>query len=453
MSPIGPLEGGANHLYHAAPILGTTALRASAERRYAGGARVSLMASPARSPFPPPPSWAREIFTVGVTGTNGKTTTTRFIAAALARLGAPALRVTTVGTFLGEERLDLPATYDGFLAAMERARDAGARCAAIELTSEALALGFAKAWPVSIGVFTNLTRDHLDAHGSAEHYLASKAQLFVHLLQGGAAILNGYDPASALLAEVIPAGVRVLHYGVASRAEGPPTGALDFAAEEVQLGWEGTRVRLGGTAWGVPLEMRLRAIGEVYAEDALAALGAAVVAGVPLAEAAEAIALAAPPEGRFQVIGEGPRAVVDYAHSPDALARTLAAARRLCAGRLTVVFGAGGDRDKGKRASMGESARGADRIILTSDNPRREDPARIAEAIRAGIGVHPDVRIVLDRRKAIFTAFEGAQAADVVVIAGRGPETEQVFARGKKRLVDAEVAAEALSNQISGSRV
>jgi UDP-N-acetylmuramoyl-L-alanyl-D-glutamate--2,6-diaminopimelate ligase len=397
-------------------------------------------------PFPPPPPWAKGIFTVGITGTNGKTTTTAFVAAALSRLAGPALRITTVGCFLGDERLDVPATYDGFLAAMARARDARARFAAVELTSEALALGFAKAWPFSIGVFTNLTRDHLDAHGSPEHYLASKAQLFVHLPAGGKAILNAYDPASSLLAEVVPSSARISLYGAPSRAPGPPIGPVDVAAGEVRVGWEGTRVCVAPSARFErgPEEMLLRAIGDVYAENALAALAAAMAAGVAPAEAAAAISAAAPPPGRFQVLGRGPRAVVDYAHSPDALARTLAAARGLCGGRLTVVFGAGGDRDRGKRASMGESARGADRIVLTSDNPRGEDPLAIAEALRAGVGPHPDVRVILDRRDAILAALEGAGPDDVVVLAGRGPETEQIFADGKRSLSDVDVAAEAL---------
>lgn len=380
-----------------------------------------------------------------MTGTNGKTTTTTLLAAALSRLGPPALRITTLGALLDDEPLAVEATYDGFVSAMRRARQGNAKRAAIELTSEALALGFAKAWPISIGVFTNLGRDHFDAHGSAEHYLASKAQLFVHLPEGGIAILHGKDPASALLAEIVPKHARILWYGFGPSPH-VPDAPLFVEGTYARVAWDGTRIGLARPLFenGLPEELHIRAIGEVFAEDALAALAAALAAGVPAKEAADAIALAAPPEGRFQVIGEGPRAVVDYAHSPDAIARTLDAARALCEGRLSIVFGAGGDRDAGKRPAMGRAARRADRIILTSDNPRSESALAIAEAIREGASDHPDVSIVLDRREAITRALDGAGRGDVVVLAGRGPEQEQIFSTGKIRLSDADVAAEVL---------
>ncbi|MBK9264943.1 MAG: UDP-N-acetylmuramyl-tripeptide synthetase [Polyangiaceae bacterium] len=404
----------------------------------------------ASSMLPPPPPWSHRLFTAGVTGTNGKTTTTSYLASALGCLHGPVLRITTVGSFLGQEKIDVADDYDGFVEAMKRALDVGAKMAVLECTSEALAVGFAKAWPISIGVFTNLTRDHLDSHGSAEHYLASKAQLFVHLPPGGAAVLNAYDPASALLAEVIPKSVRTLRYGLSSRSSGPPVMDVDIAAERVIVGWDGTRVKLWPSSRlaGFDREMHLRAIGEVYAENALAALAAAMEAGISANDAVDAIEKTPAIPGRFEVIGAGPRAVVDYGHSPDALERTLATARSLCAGRLIVVFGAGGERDRGKREAMGRAARIADRIVLTSDNPRREDPALIAAAIRRGVGDHPAVSVVLDREKAIFDALGGADVDDVVVIAGRGPETEQVFASGARRLVDAEVARRALGELV-----
>ncbi|AUX46422.1 hypothetical protein SOCE26_079280 [Sorangium cellulosum] len=399
---------------------------------------------------PPPPSapWASRLFTVGVTGTNGKTTTTTLVAAALARLGGPVARVTTLGSFLDDERLDVPFDHAGFVETMRRCLDRGGRRAAIELTSEALALGFARAWPCRVGVFTNLTRDHLDAHGSAEHYLASKAQLFVHLPEGGAAILNGCDPASSLLEEVVPGGVRVLRYGAPSRGEAHAP--LDLRARRVDVGWDGTRVALEASArfGAAPPALSTRAIGDVFAEDALAAFAAAVASGVPPAEAAAAIAAAAPPPGRFEVVAERPRVVVDYAHTPDALARTLAAARRLAAGRrLTVVFGAGGDRDRDKRPLMGAAARAADRVVLTSDNPRGEDPAAIAAAIRAGLGDHGDVAVVLDRARAIEGAVTSAAEGEIVVIAGKGHEAEQVIAGERRRFSDREVARAAAGLQ------
>ncbi len=393
---------------------------------------------------PSAPAWSRALRTVGVTGTNGKTSTTTWIAAALRARSSPVVRATTVGYYLDDEELTLPKDYDGFLAVMRACIDRGGTLAAIELTSEALARGFAVAWPCEIGVFTNLTHDHLDTHGSPEHYLASKAQLFVNLPKRGAAILNGCDEASRLLGEVIPDGVTTWRYGVPSR--GAAQAELDLRAENVELGWSGTRLTCVPSARlpAMPRELRVRAIGDVYAENALAALLGAVAAGVPADEAAERIASAPPPPGRFEVVHERPYVVVDYAHSPDALARTFGAARALCKGELTVVFGAGGKRDQAKRRPMGEAARIADRVILTTDNPRDEDPGDIARALADGLAGHARVETVLDREAAIARAIDGADAESVIVVAGKGHETEQVAGATTRAFSDAEVARRVL---------
>jgi UDP-N-acetylmuramoyl-L-alanyl-D-glutamate--2,6-diaminopimelate ligase len=396
---------------------------------------------------PTAPSWSRELFTVGVTGTNGKTTTTTYLAAALARLKEPAVRVTTLGFFLGDRELFLPKDWSGFLCAMRDGLDAGGKYAAIELTSEALARGFAAAWPCSIGVFTNLTHDHLDAHKSPEHYLASKAQLFMHLPQGGTAVLNACDPASELVAEVVPQGVEIVTYGVAARGEA--WRVLDLGATSIDVTWEGTRIALEGSArlGDLPAEMTIRAHGAVYAENAMAALLAAIRAGAPARAAVAAISAAETPPGRFEVVARAPYVVVDYAHSPDALGRTLAGARPLCKGRLTVVFGAGGDRDRDKRAPMGQAAAAADRVILTTDNPRSEDPKEIAVAIRMGLAGHDQVEIVLDRASAIERAVGEAGAEDVVLIAGKGHERDQTIGVSSRPFSDKEVALAALARR------
>jgi UDP-N-acetylmuramoyl-L-alanyl-D-glutamate--2,6-diaminopimelate ligase len=295
-------------------------------------------------------------------------------------------------------------------------------------------------------VFTNLTHDHLDAHGSPEHYLASKAQLFVNLPAGGAAVLNGADPASELIAEVMPEGVRVVRFAVPSRGE--PQQVPDLQVTATTPDWEGTTIALDarGALAGVPGALRIRAIGDVYVENAVAALAAAVLSGVPPEDAARALRDAPVPAGRFQVIGDasGPRVVVDYAHTPDALARTLAIARRLCRRTLVVVFGAGGDRDRDKRAPMGAAASCADRVVLTSDNPRSEDPARIAAAIRAGIESRVQVEVQLDRRAAIRQAIVAAGQGDVVVLAGKGHEATQTAGGRTVPFDDAEEARAAL---------
>jgi UDP-N-acetylmuramoyl-L-alanyl-D-glutamate--2,6-diaminopimelate ligase len=376
--------------------------------------------------LPAPPKWHAELTTVGVTGTNGKTTTTRLVGAALGAIVRPVAQVTTVGSFLDEEPFEASFDYGGFVATMEAARARGGRMAAIELTSEALALGFAKAWPCRIGVFTNLTRDHLDSHGSAEHYLASKAQLFMQLPEDGVAVLNGADEATALLMEVVPAHARVIRYAVPSRG---PVDDADLVATDVRLDWSGTTVACRGLS--APPELRLRAIGDVFAENALAAFAAAVAAGADAEKAAAAIEAATPPPGRFEVVRREPNVVVDYAHTPDALRRTLLAARKLTRGkgRLVVVFGAGGERDQPKRPMMGEAAMEADAIVITNDNPRGEDPAQIAEQIRAGIAANHDVDVLLDRPSAIRRTVENAAASDTIVLAGRGHEHTEVLPR------------------------
>jgi UDP-N-acetylmuramoyl-L-alanyl-D-glutamate--2,6-diaminopimelate ligase len=384
--------------------------------------------------------------TIGITGTNGKTSTTRWTAACLAAIARPVAQTTTLGSFLDDVPFEATSDADGFLATMRAALDRGGRFAAIELTSEALARGFARAWPCAVGVFTNLTHDHLDVHRSPEHYLASKAQLFVSLLPGGAAVLNASDPASELIAAVVPPGIRIVRYAVPSRGE--PKGVPELLATAVEPTWDGTRLAIDarGELAHAPRVLNIRGIGDPYAENALAALGAALVAGVPPDAAAEALARAPVPPGRFQVLAaeQGPRVVVDYAHTPDALARTLAVARALCDGHLWVVFGAGGDRDVKKRAPMGAAASGADHVVLTSDNPRGESAARISDQIREGIAPRVDVRVRLDRRTAICEAVEQAAEADVVVIAGKGHEVEQIVGKRALPFDDAVEARKAL---------
>ena len=376
-------------------------------------------------PPPAPPPWASSLFTVGVTGTNGKTSTTALVAALLGELARPVARVTTVGSFLDEEQLDVPGHYAGFLETMQRCLKGGGRYAAIELTSEALAMGFAKAWPCRVAAFTNLSLDHSDAHGSPEHYLASKAQLFMALPSGGSAVLNARDSAAELIAEVIPPGVDVVRYGVPSR--GAAWAPADLAVRSITLGLQGSRFELEPSPRfpELPSVMHIRAIGEIFVENALAALGAALSAGVPPAAAATALARATPPPGRFQVVRERPYVVVDYAHTPDALERSLSTARALCKGRLSVVFGAGGDRDQSKRPLLGAAARAADRIFLTSDNPRHEDPLAIMAQIAIGIGEHRSVEREVDRARAIERAVREAESEDLVLIAGKGHERQQ----------------------------
>ncbi len=396
-----------------------------------------------RAPPPPkPPPWHGRLHTTGVTGTNGKTTTTWLIAQALARLARPVARTSTLGAYLDEEPVTVPKNFEGFLELMRRALQAGGRYAVIELTSESLALGFGRAWPSRVGVFTNLSEDHLQFHKSFEHYLASKAQLFLGLPRDGVAVLNADDPCSQLIAEVVPPGARVVRY---SRAGAD----VELRARSTELSWDGSAIEFEarGLVPGAPDErgrLEIAAIGHAFAENALAALAAARVVGVSTRDACEAMAQATWPAGRFEVLSRRPGVVVDFAHTPDALRRMVNTARALCRGRLTVVFGAGGNRDRGKRAKMGAAARPADRVLLTTDNPRDEDPAAIAQAIRAGLEGHPGVELELDRRAAIKAAVSAAGEDDVVLIAGKGHERGQELAGRVRPFSDQEVVRELL---------
>jgi UDP-N-acetylmuramoyl-L-alanyl-D-glutamate--2,6-diaminopimelate ligase len=191
----------------------------------------------------------------------------------------------------------------------------------------------------------------------------------------------------------------------------------------------------------------VRAIGAEHLENALAALCGAVLSGVAAEQAARAIARAAPRAGRFEVFGSGPYAVVDFAHSPDALIRVIRTARALCAGELWLVFGAGGKRDREKRPAMGEAARAADHIVLTSDNCRDEDARDICRDIAAGLSGHASVTLELDRERAIRSTIRAAAPGDVVLVAGRGPERELELGTQRVTLVDAEVVQAALAER------
>jgi UDP-N-acetylmuramoyl-L-alanyl-D-glutamate--2,6-diaminopimelate ligase len=391
------------------------------------------------------------LVTVATTGTNGKTTTTSMVAAIVAAAGEPSARVTTVGAWVGDEKVPAPTLLDEFLGAVERAVAAGVRTLALEVTSKALASGIARRWPPHVGVFTNLTRDHMDVHGSPEAYLAAKAQLFMALPPGGVAVLNADDPAAALLAEVMPAGVRVERFSVRGAA-------CELAAAAVEVRPGRTRAVLVPSELARELggELVLGVTGGVHAQNALGAALAARAAGYAAEAIRTGLAGFRGVPGRFEAVGERPLVVVDYAHTPDGLVGTLATARELCGnGRVICVFGCGGDRDAGKRPEMGQAAvTHADVVLVTSDNPRQEDPLAIiaqvlagAEEARASAGrMNPREVSLLsepDRAAAIRRAIELADDRDVVVVAGKGHERVQWIGSNQLPFSDVEVASSA----------
>lgn len=390
----------------------------------------------------------RALRTIATTGTNGKTTTTSMIAAIVAASGERSARLTTVGAWVGDEKIEAPSPTDEFLQCVERSVSSAVRTLALEVTSKSLSEGFAQRWPASVAVFTNLTRDHLDWHASAEAYLAAKAQLFMTVASDPAwgheptAVLNADDPSSALIAELIAPTTRVRWYSAAGAS-------ADLSARSVHATVEHTRIALhdGPLARALGHELTTGARGAVHASNALAAALATHAAGYAHTAIAEGLAAFAGVEGRFEVIHRRPLVVVDYAHTPDGLDGTLRTARALCERTLFVVFGCGGDRDRGKRPEMGLIAdQRADVVVLTSDNPRGEEPAQIAAMVREG-AARPRAQWVLelDRKAAIERAIAMAEPGDVVVIAGKGHEKTQEIRGVLRPFCDRDEAERALA--------
>ena len=378
------------------------------------------------------PSQAMRV--VGITGTNGKTTTTFLVQAICTAAGLPCGTIGTLGAAFNERLWPLenttPLALDLHRVLAEMAQ-AGARAVAMEVSSHALALHRADDVHFAAAAFTNLTHDHLDFHGTVEAYAAAKRRLF-DLTEH--AVLNLDDATGRALAAELPTA---LTYALDASA--------DLCATDVVLGRDGSSFRVDG----MPIEVRLP--GRFNVSNALAAIGIGRVLGFDDATIARGIASLDAVPGRMERIEHaGIVAIVDYAHTPDALTNVLTAVREMTPGRLVVVFGCGGDRDREKRPEMGWIASHyADRTIVTSDNPRGEDAAEIARAV---VG---DTRaeIELDRRAAIRAAIASARPGDTVLVAGKGHESEQIEGTHRRPFDDrAEVrAAFALLDEVASS--
>ena len=394
---------------------------------------------------------AQGFTTIAVTGTNGKTSTTSLVASIVRAAGEIPVRITTLGMWVDDAQLAEDTSLASFARTLRRARELGARTVALEVTSRALASGFAARWPAHVAVFTNLTHDHLERHGTPEAYLAAKAQLFVRLRPQGVAVLNAADAAAALLAEVTPAHARCLWYLGRLGVERAPAVPLAVELSKLASDAAGLRLELADSPLAAALgrRLQLQVCGEFQAENALAAALAAAAAGYEADAIRRGLADLAGVPGRFEICSREPLVIVDYAHTPDALARSLASARALLgpSGRLSCVFGCGGERDASKRAPMGALAdRWADVVWLTTDNPRAEEAAAIASMVRAGSSGRAIWHDVADRRAAIVAAVTSARARDVVLVAGRGAETHQDFGgAGRVPMLDAAVVREVVA--------
>jgi UDP-N-acetylmuramoyl-L-alanyl-D-glutamate--2,6-diaminopimelate ligase len=373
-----------------------------------------------------------ELQLAGVTGTNGKTTTAFLLYSILAAGGRrPGLLGTIESRVGGERRPALRTTPEAIdlQRSFREMLDSGDRSCALEATSHGSELGRLDRVRFSALVFTNLTQDHLDFHGTIERYFDAKRRLFTE--ERPPAAINVGDPYGRRLAEELQGHDRLVTFGFADDAQLRP-GALD-------LGPRGARF----TAGGLELETRLR--GRFNVENVLGAVAAAHLLGIDDDAIRRGVKELRGVPGRFEAVDEGqPFAVlVDYAHTPDSLENVLRTARDLAQNRVICVFGCGGDRDRGKRPLMGRIASElADLAIVTSDNPRSEEPEVIIGEIVAGAG--GDVEVEPDRREAIARAIDTAQEGDVVVIAGKGHEQGQQFADRTVPFDDRDVAREAL---------
>jgi UDP-N-acetylmuramoyl-L-alanyl-D-glutamate--2,6-diaminopimelate ligase len=401
---------------------------------------------------------SEELALVGITGTNGKTTTSYVLASIFEAAGIKCGRVGTIGYRIGGKELDAPRTTPEAPELQQMLRDMlkeGCGACVMEVSSHALALRRADHLRFAAGIFTNLTRDHLDFHGDMESYFSAKRRLFEILPEGAVGVINADDRRGADLAA---AARRPVTYAIDAAADvrpGPLTFSLDGLSFEVR------------TPRGT-FHVRSPLVGRPNAYNILAAAAAAMALDVPFSAIEAGVSNLENVPGRFQVVSEPAdevRVIVDYAHTDDALKNLLETARPLATGRLVTVFGCGGDRDRTKRPLMGAvAARLSDLVIVTSDNPRSEDPEKIIDEIRRGI-VMPADRIapkgqkgtpslaIVDRREAIEKAVREARRGDLILIAGKGHEKYQVIGDRTLPFDDVEVARAALGRRRSGSRV
>ncbi|TVY00579.1 UDP-N-acetylmuramoyl-L-alanyl-D-glutamate--2,6-diaminopimelate ligase [Cohnella terricola] len=390
---------------------------------------------------------------IGVTGTNGKTTTTYLIERIWADAGVAAGVIGTIETRYAGESLPMSGTTPGVLELQQILHDmveAGTERCVMEVSSHALDQGRVKGCSFRTAIFTNLTQDHLDYHGTMEAYESAKGLFFSRLgntysddpRERTYAVLNGDDEASARFAKMTAA--EVLTYGIEKKA--------DLQASEVRIAAGGTSFKL--ESFRGSRQVKLKLVGKFNVYNALAALGAALCEGIGLDEAITSLERIGGVPGRVEPVDAGQdfAVIVDYAHTPDGLENVLNTVKELATGNVICVFGCGGDRDRTKRPIMGRIASDlADKIIVTSDNPRTEDPELIIRDIEAGLkeaGATRDrYELEPDRRAAIEKAVEMASPGDVVLIAGKGHEAYQIIGNVTHDFDDRLVAKEAIRSR------
>jgi len=373
---------------------------------------------------------SRGLFMIGVTGTDGKTSCSHFIAQALDSEDRRCGLIGTLGYGLYGELATATHTTPDALAVQQllfSMQQRGARCVVSEVSSHAMDQGRVRGVYFDLAVLTNLSRDHLDYHGNVEAYAEAKRKLF-HAEGLRYAVINADDGFGSALLGDIPPGVAPVAYRLENEPFRTRFPAQWVIGRNLQTDMQGMQLDVA-TPWGSGT-LRCALLGRFNASNLLAALASLCVSGLPFDEALRRLARTRTVPGRMEPFATGngrPLVVVDYAHTPAALKAVLKSLRAHCSGRLWCVFGAGGDRDRGKRPEMGAAAeRNADHLVLTDDNPRTEDPRRIVSDICAGIKQPRKVHIEHDRAQAISWAMRAAGPDDIVLIAGKGHETVQL---------------------------
>jgi UDP-N-acetylmuramoyl-L-alanyl-D-glutamate--2,6-diaminopimelate ligase len=411
----------------------------------------SLLGSLAASFYGHP---STSLLSIGVTGTNGKTSCSQWIAQLLTRAGRRCAVIGTIGIgFPDEPYTDSSLTTPDPVSLQREVRrllDAGAQALAMEVSSIGLDQGRVTGMKFDVALYTNLTRDHLDYHGTMERYEAAKALLFDWPTLSHA-VINVDDAAAVrLIPSLLERGVRTIGFS-ATGAAGDRRLAHMLTAENILPTADGLGFLAKLDGAGVAVEVPV--VGHYNVANLLGVVGASLACGVNFAAAVAALPHLAPPLGRMQrvVRPDAPLAVVDYAHTPDALAQALRALRPLAEsrrGKIWVVFGAGGDRDPGKRAPMGAAAaNGADVVVVTSDNPRTEDPSAIVAQVALGARDARELVCLLDRTEAIAHAVDKAAPEDIVLVAGKGHEDYQVIGTSKQPYSDLAQVRAALSER------
>ena len=406
------------------------------------------------------------MLTVGVTGTNGKTSCSQWISTALTALGKRCAIIGTLGTGLPGQLV-----HTGFTTpdapqlqrSLAQLRDAGAQAVAMEVSSHALHQGRVNGTAFDIAVFTNLTQDHLDYHGTFDAYEAAKTRLFAWP-ELRAAVINRDDAAGRRLLVSTQGHARTIAYGLGTRTEASDAAAPQadawLHAANVRATATGTAFHLSTSDWG-EAEVEVQTLGAFNVSNLLGVLGALLAADVPFDAALAELQKLESVNGRMQRLGgrlqnDEPLVVIDYAHTPDALEKTLEALRPMAAargGELICMFGCGGDRDATKRPLMGAIAEKlADGVVVTSDNPRSEDPQKILDQIAAGMKDASKARRIEDRASAILQAIRGAAREDVIVLAGKGHEATQEIMGKKRAFSDQDHARLALAARATQAR-